>query len=139
MTIQDLQQLLTYVYAESITKAFNSLVKEHCVGCQYDHPSQKHHLCIDPHKDTLSPVLYELATERVDKFNLKLLFIEAAKSLLMDYRVIDFHQYLNELESFWRLTEWSKLEESISVPEYVVLAVVTSRVKLLLLEKRIQG
>ncbi len=43
MAVQDLQQLLGYIHAQNIYKAFNSLVKECCVGCQYDHPSQKQH------------------------------------------------------------------------------------------------
>ena len=139
MAIPDLQQLLRYIYAERINQVFNSLVKERCVGCEYDHPSQKQHLCMDPESDSLAPVLFEIAAERVDKFDLRLMFIEAAKNMFLDYRHINFQQYLKELESYWRHTEWKNLEESNKVPEHVVLAVLSARMKLLVLEKRIHA
>ncbi len=138
MAVQDLQQLVGYIYAENIYKAFYSLVKERCVGCQYDHPSQKQHLCLNPEEDSMAPVLFDIASERVDKFDLKLLFIETARSLYMDIKGFDFQQYVKDLETFWKHSEWERLEESCNVPEYVEIAVKAAKMKLVLLEKRVK-
>ncbi len=137
MAVQDLQQVLGYLYAERIRTELNSLVKEYCVGCQYDHPAQKHHACMNPKPDPdfVTPVLYEIAAGRVNKFDLKLLFIETTKNLFMDYTAIDFKQYLKDLEHIWRHTEWSNIAESSKVPEYIELAVLSARMKLIVLEK----
>ena len=75
------------------------------------HPSLKHHLCIDSQSDPVAPVLYELATKRVDKLNLKILFIESVNNLFVDYKTVNFHQYLQELETFWKYTEWKNFQE----------------------------
>ena len=138
MTLQDLHQLVAYIYADRINQIFKSLVKERCVGCHQEHPSQKHHLCIDPESDALAPVLFELASERVGKFDLKLLFIESSNNLFLDYKLVNFDQYLKELIDYWKQTEWSSFNESSSkVPEAMEMAVLSARMKLVLLEKRV--
>jgi len=92
---------------------------------------------MDPESDPLAPVLFDIASDRVDNFDLKLIFMEAAKNLFMDYHGLNFQQYQSELKTYWQNTEWITLQESLKVPEHVALAVMSAKMKLLLLEKRV--
>ncbi|CAC5426300.1 unnamed protein product [Mytilus coruscus] len=38
--------LFMFKFAENIIKHTRKLAKEHCYGCEVDHPSQRHHTCI---------------------------------------------------------------------------------------------
>lgn len=112
------------------------MVRENCIGCQFDHPSQKQHSCVKPQTDSLAPILYSIALNRVDKHNLRLLFIEAARNLFLDYRFMSFQQSTSELEYYWKEIDWSDLERCSDVPEHMKDAVVAAKMKICLLERR---
>ena len=41
-----LKHTLEFLYARTILELLNDVVKEHCYGCEVDHPSQVEHTCL---------------------------------------------------------------------------------------------
>ena len=64
-----LTSLTQYVLATTLLDLVHPLIEAECYGCQVDHPSQRHHICLDPDpsSDLTINYLYEKELDSIDK------------------------------------------------------------------------
>ena len=61
------RKVLAELYAKSMVVRYSDTSKEHCEGCDYDAPSQRHHDCLMmPLQDRIE-ILFERLIEKVDE------------------------------------------------------------------------
>jgi len=134
--VEELRDLLRYLYAEQLLKSHRLIVKAQCIGCQIDHPSQLQHLCIDPDNDPYARSLYGLAESSLNKSYLKAVFIETANILWLNYKLIDIDRTLQEFLQWWDATDFQDVDRSLNVQESYITAAAAAAFKICSLEKR---
>lgn len=60
-----LKHTLNFLYARSILGVLDDVVKEHCYGCEIDHPSQTQHTCLMWTKAEHLDIYFDKAFEKV--------------------------------------------------------------------------
>ena len=96
--------ILIYVFGEELKKQFHSAVKEHCYGCQTEHPSQLHHLCLYLEDDDseVDDILREALAE-IDITYVKAVYVETAGILNLDvnWSLTIFEHLIKGLQNQW--------------------------------------
>ena len=54
------RKTLSELTAEKMKDIFHVVVKKNCPGCEVDHPSQKHHSCLNEMEDQIEELFYAL-------------------------------------------------------------------------------
>lgn len=96
--------ILIYIFGAELKKTFHSAVKEHCYGCQTEHPSQLHHLCLFLEDDDceVDEILRE-ALAKIDITYVKAVYVETAAILKLDatWSLTIFDHLIKGLQNQW--------------------------------------
>lgn len=134
--VEELRDLLRYLYAEQLMKAHRLIVESRCEGCKIDHPSQTQHMCLYPDSDPYALSLYGLSESSLNKTYLKALFIETANILWLNYKLIDIDRTLREFLQCWDATDFQDVDRSLDVQGSFIAAAEAAEMKICSLEKR---
>ena len=134
----EVKKLLRYLYAEQLELAYRSMIEIGCDGCKINHPSQKQHICLDPSENEalLTFAMYDAAEATIDKEYIKLIFIEAAKTLGLNHRLVDFESFIHDCLQHWEATDFQDVNKSLEVEESLTMARTIAAMKMLSLEER---
>jgi len=137
VTKEEVMKLFRYLYADSLLTEYRTLLELNCNGCRTGHESQSQHdVCMEPLDEAIACLFYIEANGRVDKQYLKMVLIEACKTLWLDHNLINFDNAIVECMEQWIATDFHGLSENLDVEDAFVSASLAAMMKMSLLEKR---
>lgn len=109
-----LKHTLNFLYARSILGVLDDVVKEHCYGCEIDHPSQTQHTCLMWTKAEHLDIYFDKAFEKVIYASIVSKMRKQVE--IMDIPLDSKDKLLNDLEN-WCYNHKPKQEDLRSTTE----------------------
>lgn len=109
-----LKHTLNFLYARSILGVLDDVVKEHCYGCEIDHPSQTQHTCLMWTKAEHFDIYFDKAFEKVIYASIVSKMRKQVE--IMDIPLDSKDKLLNDLEN-WCYNHKPKQEDLRSTTE----------------------
>ena len=120
-----LTSLTHYVLAKTLLDLVQPLIVAECYGCQVDHPSQLHHICLDPDPscDFTINYLYEKGLDSIDKTEVVDLVKAAQRHSQIGVHPtspeFDIHQCISEKIEELKQTEFRTLESDLKISQRI--------------------